>query len=88
MRHRLILLVVGLHTLTSVIWPASSGAVNWEGHDEWFHDNTLFDAFMEGVPSAIKKPKPSCAFMRERHAANTYEQTPLPGKNCVGDVLP
>jgi hypothetical protein len=56
--------------------------MNWEGHDEWFHDNTLFGEFLEGVPPPILKPLPTCEAVRKRHAENVYEQTPIPGKNC------
>jgi hypothetical protein len=38
---------------------------------------------MEGVPPPIKKPLPTCEMVRQRHAENVYEQTALPGKNCL-----
>jgi hypothetical protein len=62
--------------------------MNWEGHDEWFHDTTLFEKFIEGVPPALVKPMPQCAVVQLRHQLNVYEQTPLPGKNCVGTLKP
>jgi hypothetical protein len=62
--------------------------MNWEGHDAWFHDTTLFGEFIEGVPPAIVKPLPTCEFVKQRHTENVYEQTPLPGKNCVEVIKP
>jgi hypothetical protein len=62
--------------------------MNWEGHDEWFHDNSMFGAFMEGVAPPIQKPLPACDTVRQRHQENVYEQLPLPGKNCVEAVAP
>jgi hypothetical protein len=38
---------------------------------------------LEGVPPPILKPLESCEVVRARHAANSYEQVALPGKNCV-----
>jgi hypothetical protein len=61
---------------------AESLAMNWEGHDGWQDDVTLFQDVMEGVPQAIVKPLPACKVLRQRHAANVYEQAALPGKNC------
>jgi hypothetical protein len=61
---------------------AKAWAMNWEGHNEWFHDTTPFRAFMEGVPPPLLKPQPSCAELAKIHARNSYEQTPLPGRNC------
>ncbi len=62
--------------------------MNWEGHDAWFHDNTMFGAFIEGVPPPIVKPLPTCAILRKRHLENVYEQTALPGRNCVEKIVP
>jgi hypothetical protein len=59
--------------------------MNWEGHSDWFHDTTLFQDFIEGVPPPIVKPMPGCKVLTQRHAANVYEQTPLPGLNCVAE---
>lgn len=74
------------YTLLAGFWafPAMTPAMamNWEGHDEWFHDATPFQAFTEGVPPPLSKPMPLCGELAVRHAANSYEQTPLPGKNC------
>jgi hypothetical protein len=73
------------YTLIISLWPAPVLAMNWEGHEEWFHDNSLFQKFMEGVPPPIIKPIPLCRDVKKRHAENVYEQTPLPGKNCIAD---
>ena len=81
--HRLIIPIATLLTLAIAIWPVSSFAMNWEGHDEWFHDNTLFEKFIEGVPPPLLKPLPQCLDLMKRHEENVYEQTPLPGKNCL-----
>jgi hypothetical protein len=59
--------------------------MNWEGHDEWFHDNTLFQNFMEGVQPPIIKPLLPCSTVKQRHAENVYEQVPIPGLNCIAD---
>jgi hypothetical protein len=61
---------------------AKSFAMNWEGHDAWFHDTTPFREFYEGIPPPLTKPKPACATLRAKHAGNPYEQTAIPGKNC------
>lgn len=62
--------------------------MNWEGHDEWFHDTSRFSEFLEGVPPAIVKPRPKCAELAEKHKANSYEQVPLPGENCIEEKQP
>ncbi len=59
--------------------------MNWEGHDEWFHDNSLFEAFTQGVPPPLVKPLLSCETVKQRHLKNTYEQTALPERNCRVD---
>jgi hypothetical protein len=74
------------YTLLPGVWPSTVFAMNWEGHDEWFHDNSLFQKFMEGVPPPILKPTPLCSVLKKQHAENVYEQTPLPGLNCVEDA--
>jgi hypothetical protein len=74
-----------LALLTSwLLFPvAESFAMNWEGHDGWQDDVLMFQDVMEGIPRGIVKPLPKCAEVRKRHAENVYEQTALPGKNCV-----
>jgi hypothetical protein len=66
----------------SVALPTPASAINWEGHDAWFHDNTLFQEFIEGVPPPITKPLPTCDELRKRQQQNSYEQVPLSGRNC------
>jgi hypothetical protein len=73
------------YTLALAVWPHTVSAMNWEGHDEWFHDNSLFLEFMEGIPPPLLKPKPVCSAIRQRHIENVYEQTALPSLNCVED---
>jgi hypothetical protein len=82
--------------LTALIMPvlilsaSPARAINWEGHQDWFHDSTPFEAFTEGVPPPIAKPKPTCAERARIRAVNVYEQVPVPGVNCVAteDVVP
>jgi hypothetical protein len=62
---------------------SQSPAMNWEGHDSWPEDMEVLENLREGVKPAIVKPLPDCKLLRVRHAANVYEQTALPGKNCV-----
>ncbi len=59
--------------------------MNWEGHDDWFHDTAPFRAFYDGIPGPIVKPMPTCEQRRRQHDANRYEQTPIPGVNCTID---
>ncbi len=59
-----------------------ANAVNWEGHQDWFHDAAPFSAFTEGVPPPLVTKTPTCAERAAQHAANTYEQVPVPGVNC------
>lgn len=71
-------------SLLTAASPAS--ALNWEGHEgAWFHDDTPFQAFIEGVPPPLVKPLPSCAEVARKYDKNRYEQLPLPGKNCIAD---
>lgn len=62
--------------------------MNWEGHDAWFHDTAPFRAFYDGIPGPIVKPLPSCELVSERHTVNRYEQTAIPGVNCVAPTGP
>jgi hypothetical protein len=57
-------------------------ALNWEGHDRFFHEAQPIDEMTEGVPPPRLKPLPLCAEIRLKHAANSYEQVALPGINC------
>lgn len=57
-------------------------AINWEGHDEWFHDTTPFRAFYDGIPAPKVKPLPDCTARQAQYEKNRYEQIPLPGRNC------
>lgn len=58
-------------------------AINWEGHDAWFYDTAPFRDFYDHVPPPKLKPLPACAARREAHARNRYEQTAIPGVNCI-----
>lgn len=62
---------------------APAGAVNWEGHQDWFLNDAPFKAFTADLPPPLYKPKPRCAEMERAHAAEPAEQVPLPGINCV-----
>lgn len=66
----------------------NAGAMNWEGHDAWFHDTTPFQEFYDGIPGPKVKPLPVCDDVTARHKANVYEQTALPGVNCVETAAP
>lgn len=58
-------------------------AVNWEGHDEWFHDDMFIRRFTDSMPAPKVHPFPSCEARAAAHAANIYEQVPVPGLNCI-----
>jgi hypothetical protein len=62
--------------------PGPAAAINWAGHDAWFHDTAPFQHFIEGVPPPLTRPLPSCEELRKRRKTNIYEQLPLPGQNC------
>jgi hypothetical protein len=59
-------------------------AVNWEGHENFFHEAVPITELTEGVAAPLLKPMPTCEAMAERHKANTYEQVPIEGENCIG----
>ncbi|MEZ5923686.1 MAG: hypothetical protein R3D57_04810 [Hyphomicrobiaceae bacterium] len=70
--------------LLAVLMAASPArALNWEGHDEWFHDVTPFRSFTDLVPKAPPGRLPTCEERAKRAAENAYEQVPLPGTNCL-----
>jgi hypothetical protein len=78
--------------LGAVLWlvaalPYSVPALNWEGHDGFFHEALPIEEVTEGVPPPITKPLPSCAELRRKHQANSYEQVALPGMNCAEKKL-
>ncbi|MFT3988257.1 hypothetical protein [Aestuariivirga sp.] len=56
--------------------------MNWEGHEDWFLDAPMFDAFTSQMPKPLPKPWPSCAEMRARAKSNPSEQVAIPGANC------
>lgn len=58
-------------------------AINWEGHDSWFYDTAPFRDFYDHVPSPKVKPLPACDARRALHEQNRYEQTAIPGVNCI-----
>jgi hypothetical protein len=62
--------------------------MNWEGHDAWFHDTTPFRDFYDGIPGPKVKPLPTCEAVTARHESNRYEQTAIPGVNCVEAAEP
>jgi len=63
--------------------PLEASALNWEGHDKFFHEAQPIEELTEGVPPPLTKPQPSCAELRQKHEANSYEQVALPGMNCT-----
>ncbi|MEZ5776066.1 MAG: hypothetical protein R3D33_15580 [Hyphomicrobiaceae bacterium] len=58
-------------------------AINWEGHDEWFHDAAPFKSLTDLVAPLPPKRLPPCEERRKAAAANPYEQIALPGVNCT-----
>jgi hypothetical protein len=62
--------------------------LNWEGHDDWFHDPAPFHEFYDGVPPPKVKPMPGCAARQAAYDKNHYEQIPLPGVNCKPEPIP
>jgi hypothetical protein len=60
-------------------------AINWEGHDDWLYDDTLFKEFTDLVPAPLERPLPTCAERDAARKANVYEQAPLPGVNCIAE---
>jgi hypothetical protein len=71
-------LVLGCSQATNLAW-----AVNWEGHDDWFLNDAPFKEFTDTMPAPMKKVLPPCADMQAAHDANSYEQVPIAGVNCV-----
>lgn len=74
--------------LAAVLWlgalcPQPVSALNWEGHDKFFHEAQPIEEITEGVPPPLTKPLPDCAELRRKHEANSYEQVALPGMNCI-----
>jgi hypothetical protein len=61
----------------------SACAVNWEGHENFFHEAEPLPQLTEGVPPPKVKPKPLCADRRKHATQNPYEQEAIPGVNCV-----
>ena len=64
---------------------APARAVNWEGHDEWFLDTALIEAFASNLPPPLAKPMPMCSERDAGVLANAYEQVAIPGLNCHKD---
>ena len=64
---------------------APARAVNWEGHDDWFLDTALIEAFTSSLPPPLAKPMPMCSERDAGVLANAYEQVPIPGLNCHKD---
>jgi hypothetical protein len=78
----------GQSGLAAALWlgalcPQQVFALNWEGHDRFFHEAQPIEELTEGVPSPRTKPLPDCTEMRRKHQANSYEQVALPGMNCA-----
>lgn len=67
--------------------PGAALALNWEGHDNFFHEAQPLEELTEGVPSPKVKPLPICTDLRQKHAVNSYEQVALPGINCTEKKL-
>jgi hypothetical protein len=69
--------------LAAALSAGPSHAINWEGHDDWLYDDTLFREFTDLVPAPLEKPLPTCAERDAARKANVYEQAPVPGVNCL-----
>ena len=69
-------------------WCGPALALNWEGHDDWFHDTAPFREFYDGIPAPKTKPMPACSARQAAYDKNRYEQIPLPGVNCRPDAAP
>ncbi|MFO1035019.1 MAG: hypothetical protein U1E15_13455 [Hyphomicrobiales bacterium] len=61
---------------------APARALNWEGHDGFFHEALPVPDFTDGVAPPKVKPLPLCEELEKAHATNSYAQIPLPGVNC------
>jgi hypothetical protein len=81
-RTRAFLVTLGI-TLSSALLSTAGRALNWEGHDDWMLDDTLFRSFTDLVPKAPPAKLPTCEERARRAAENVYEQVPLPGINCL-----
>ena len=57
-------------------------AMNWEGHDDYMPGFPPAMALMEAIPDAKPLPSRDCPVSWEQHAANPYEQIPLPRHRC------
>jgi hypothetical protein len=58
-------------------------ALNWEGHEDFFHEKIPIPELVEGIERPAPKPLPTCDLRKAKTQANPYEQQPLPGKNCI-----
>jgi hypothetical protein len=75
----LIILPAALAAMT----PAAR-AINWEGHDDFFHEAVPLPRLTTGIETP--KPKlPPCSAREVAARDNPYEQQPLPGSNCIED---
>lgn len=57
-------------------------AVNWEGHENFFHEAVPLEEFTDSVPQPLLQPLPTCEERQKKHDENPFEQVPLPGQNC------
>ena len=79
--------MIALRSLASVIFYAGlaggpAQALNWEGHDDWFLNPALIEAFTRSLPPPLAAPMPTCAEREAAARANAYEQIPIAGLNC------
>jgi hypothetical protein len=68
---------------TQLAGVSSARAINWEGHHDWLVDTPPFQDLIEGVPPPLLSPRPACADREKKHQDNPYEQTAIPGVNCM-----
>jgi hypothetical protein len=71
-----------------VLRTAPAGAINWEGHDDWFLTPLMIEDFTRSLPAPLANPMPTCADRAAAVRANSSEQIPLPGYNCRRDSKP
>ncbi len=57
-------------------------ALNWEGHETWFHEAAPIPELTDGIPTPRPQLLPSCESRAAATAKNSAEQVPIPGRNC------
>jgi hypothetical protein len=75
----------GLAALIALLgaFSSASHAINWEGHETFFHEAVPLPELTEGVPPAKPDAMPTCEVRRRAAEKNPYEQEAIAGVNCI-----